>query len=297
MQRTIAMALVLTLAVIGTGCTKSKGGMPSQQPELRRQPAWTLTLNSACASYVDEYCVARHGFKATADGTFEIGPGPQGQVKTGKLEAEELAQLETLVRDLSGASALTGRDAESCVDFEEFVPDSQDRITFTRNGTELTLYRTEEARTCYQGLSRETNDQLHHAIRTLADKYYALPFPDTCAEAADAIHNRYAPVQGCATDNDCAYITESYEVIPSSANQYVITDNCSMIPPLVVGNAKLVETAKAELLESLLAAQNVCGQRIIRNDCLGIAGFESSLGAPVCQQGVCRVHPNATPLR
>ncbi|MCM2276649.1 MAG: hypothetical protein NDJ89_01065 [Oligoflexia bacterium] len=294
MQRISAFTITIALSAALVGCSKSKGGQaPSQQPELRQdKPAWTLTLRSSCAAEAEENCVAKYGFAVKADGSYEIGPGPQGQLKTGKLSEQELRELATLVSVAPAA-------AESCSDLTEndAEPESSDSVILQRSDKELTLFRTETTRTCFQTATRESGERLHHAIHALAGKYYELPFPDACAEATDLVRGLYPSVQGCATDMDCAYITDDYDVIPTEAVEYVITDNCSKVRPLAVGNARAVKAQQTALIDALIHAQEVCSYRILRDDCSEMSGFLSSLGAPVCQQGVCRANPNANPLR
>ncbi|OFZ19690.1 MAG: hypothetical protein A2X94_16680 [Bdellovibrionales bacterium GWB1_55_8] len=287
------IAIVACSAVIGmSACSKnSKNPVPFSPPapQAAQGPAYKVVLSSKCVEESDEYCVGQYGFLVTADGTFEVGPGPAGQRKSGRISDDELKMIDAAV--IAAVGGIDLNRAESCNEVDALA--SEDTVTISMSNGDVGLVRASGTNFCFQTATVEQAEALHKAIRELADKYYTLPFPDACEDAVEAIEALYPEMQKCSADTDCAYVTTNYDVIPPSSSQYVTTDACSKVKPLVVGNIAAIIQNQTKAYEALDQARYVCGERIIRYDCTGISGFMSSDGAPVCDTSaqMCRINP------
>jgi len=327
MKRTTAILIASIVSFSIAGCSKkaSVGAVADHSPTetpapapmpaptsasqpaapLQSVPAWTVQLVSTCTTGTADQCVGSYGFSASADGKFQVGPGPQGQLVTGNLTPDELKSLHDNV-ELGNAAGATASDAsanehlldvshaEACQDIDRSYADGNDTVTLSSPGNApKNVLRTTDTGVCFDTETADQAEALHKTIRQLAVKYYPQPFPDVCADAAAQVVSLYPSVQNCTTDSDCAYVDASFNIVPPGASQYVAVDDCTMVAPLVVGNISAVVNNQAKLQTALDHAQSsdVCGDRFQRSDCTGWSGFQSNVGAPVCQQNVCKVSP------
>lgn len=302
MKRAFVFSIALTLGLSGSGCLfggKNSEPAPQQQPnnnvEEQETPSWKLTFLSSCGDADEaEECVGRYGFSLSENRQFQVGPGPAGQLKTGTLEALEFQKIEQLLSQALSSGEIPEGGQENCRDAEEVESTFRgDKVTLTRRATETTILREDPERLCFQTSTVEAAMRLHSAIRDLAEKYYSLPFPDSCAETVAALHALYAPLQECNTNEDCAYFSPDYDPVNASVSEFVLTDRCQLVRPLIAGNTTAVSRSLRALREAVNAAESVCGHRIVREDCMSVRGFDASVGAPVCQDRVCRPNPSA----
>lgn len=299
MTRTITRAIqystALAIGLLAAGCVFDRSGNEAaNQPGPNVAGSWKVKLQSACPRYIEEYCVGQYGFTVSADRRFEAGPGPKGQVQSGFLSEEEHAKVENLVRFAAQAPRVAGAEPQ-CEDHDFGAEESEDKITLTLNGNDHALFASsleENGRYCFQTATAEPATQLRDAVVELARKYYSVPFPDHCAEAVASVSALFAPLQTCSADADCVYVSSELTAIPPTSNQLVITDNCTLVRPIVVANPAALVTQRDKVIDALVQAQNSCADRIFRESCEGIKGFDGSKGAPVCQQGYCRVNPD-----
>lgn len=292
MQRNSVLPVAIALSLIASGCLfQSKHNGPQNEGQAQGGPAWTLQLQSNCSDYYDEYCVAKHGFSVTADGKYLIGPAPAGQKIEGKLTLDELQKINTLLSE--ALADMNAEGAENCeLDHQGVFTARENKLIFEKNWGKSVLIRSDLERYCFKTANADKAIQLHEEMKKLAEKYYALPFPDACAEASAAVEALYGSVKACNSDIDCAYVNTEYEIVPGSASQFIIVDNCTTIRPMVAANTEALKSNQPLLRKALENAQKVCGNRIGRPDCLGYQGFESSGGAPVCVNNYCRPNPN-----
>ncbi len=260
--------------------------------------SWSFSLQNPCTDTALDQCVGAYKFSVASSGVYTMGPTPEGQTKSGKISENELKLLQAgLVQILADFEAQNST-TERCLSYEDArmaeldptLPD--DTLILNAFGKTQTLLRRQQEELCFSTASPITAAQLHQSLRALADRYYALPFPNLCQDAADAAQAIYPQLTSCNSDADCAYINNSFDTIPSYNLQYVIVDNCSLVTPLAVGNARLVAAAQSKLQSALDKAQLTCGDSIIRNSCLGLTGFQSSEAPPVCSAGVCKINPS-----
>ncbi len=312
MRRTLAFLSMLGVclgAISPVGCGSSNKSAPKQtsqvnlppakQGQAQDGPAWKVTLKTSCQNVDAVECVANYGFTVIANSHFQVGPAPQGQTVVGSLTADEFKSISTLITSaLPTVTRAQRNQHETCKPLDQTEEyEGQDTVTLSRpQNQDLVLLTTKGNDLCSQSATPDVTQALHKAIHALANKYYTLPFPDACLDAATAMEAIYPSVQSCSTDADCAYVDTSFNVIPSADEQFVVTDDCTVVTPLSVGNAKAVASAQAKLQAALDHVRDVCGERIVRNECTGISGFQSSAGSPVCKLGVCQSHPDLPSL-
>lgn len=288
----VMMALAFAASIASSGCLfSSNNSQPVSQPAPDTSPVWMLSYQVK-SDTAPEQSVAYYGFSVKADGSYQVGPGPQGQVQNGKIDADELQALLVAITPELNNPALSASSAEACDDLDQ--DQGEITITLTQHHKTAVLVHASGTQFCHRTTSSDQANNVQNAIDTLAQKYYATPFPDVCIEAADAVTALYPSVQGCSTDADCFYVDKDFNVIPPSSLQYVYTDNCSRVTPLIVANATALLAHQSALTSALSNAQDVCGYRMVREDCTGITGFNSTQAPPLCNRGVCEVNPAIT---
>lgn len=290
----IAAFATLTFAA---GCNSDSssnppGQQPGQQPAAQTGPAWTLSLSSACANSAQEQCVAKHGFSVDADGKYQVGPGPQGQVRTGTLTDSEFSSIKDVAQPALAALNATGTAEQ----MEAGVANvSNDTVSILAPGKEArVLSRNTASDFFFTTPTSEEAKALHAAIRELANSYYRLPFGTPCGDAVDKFSVEADRVNTCETDADCAYIDiyNRFGVVPPSSIQAIQTEDCTAIKPPVVAH-KMAVLGAYEKLDGLYAdARTACGTDFYQSN-LGVRCVlqQKMTGvAPTCQQNKCVSH-------
>lgn len=301
----VAIAGGLTLL---TGCTKSLPIKPEQAipvpPPSSETPAtsiidtpapvdssWTLRLKSECGDTDRTQCIAGYGFSVDHDGQYALGPGPQGEIRKGSLSQEEIQQTRAIMDNLqlSGARSLFQGHSETCVGRES--QSDLDSVTLIQNNQERLLTQSRSDRFCYALEALTDAEALQEHLRKLSRKYYSTPFPDACLDLASKIEQEYTALLSCTVDTDCAYVDVSYSPVAENEIQFIYTDMCSVLKPLAVANRALLSTSSENLVSSRERLRDTCGERIVRESCAAIDGFQASEAPPVCEVGVCRTNP------
>src|SRR5262245_18041086 len=131
MKRTLASLIAFAAVMsVAAACSSSKNdtNVPGQQVQPVAGPAWKLRLNSIKAGTNAEVTNSYYGFTVTADGRYEVGPGPQGQLLVRQLSAEELATVQAqLDPQLAQIDAL---NEETCA--TNTRSETTDTLTLTR---------------------------------------------------------------------------------------------------------------------------------------------------------------------
>jgi hypothetical protein len=131
-----------------------------------------------CEALNPSFCVGTYGFTLRRDGTYVVGPAPDGSVMSGSVPATDRARIDADV------SALEGQDqeCESAVTVPGVV-DTVDLTTPNHSPTGPTVslllvfdLGSTPNRTCYVG-GRDHVIRLHDDLRALMARYYATPFP------------------------------------------------------------------------------------------------------------------------
>ena len=286
--------LIVAAVFAATSCGQNnalKVKPPSAQAAAQREPAWKARLGADCQTAAPkEQCSGGYGFQLSADGVFRVGPGPQGQLWTGTIEPEELKELEGLVAKILPTMP-RGSFSTACDQSETPGSYSLDFMRAEWPST-VALAKVAENKLCHYG-AKENTEALLLVMKNLTRKYYPVPFPDTCLDSIMEVHALYQPLKACSTSKDCSNIDNTYQPVPAGEMQYVVTDDCSLIKPLITGNTAAVAKQQAALLEARSQARQVCGERIVRISCQTERGFQSAENPPVCYNRECQTLPSA----
>lgn len=281
----IFMAALLATACL-FGCSGSSGvaGMDASQS----RPEWAVQLLSTCSDTPAENCAAGYPYSIGADGLYRVGPGPQGQLLTGKLSQEEFTAFQQLYFEaLSSAHAHSGDPV--CLQAVGEIETTADKISvIAQNGSETEWIRTGERGFCSHLESRDSSKKLLAFMHESASKHYPVPFPDDdCDNARASLEALYGNVRSCVTDADCSFVDEAFQPIAQDYLTFLIKGDCTGAEPLVVGNRSLVTAKRSALLQELAHTQEACKKRSSTN-CAGFSDFQPTRPAPICGGGICR---------
>jgi hypothetical protein len=188
-------ALCACILLLFTGCSgdekvtslpapHTNEGAPALSSETRVTNAWTLSFQAVCSGVENTQCPGYFGFSVSLDAHFEVGPGPSGQKLRGMISEAELKSLAALVTK----AVLTPSNTETCTD----KPDDKirEKVEFSSTSVApLLITESNEKQFCHRLSGTDEANQLHATMRTLAHRYYPVPFPDTCINAAAALQN------------------------------------------------------------------------------------------------------------
>jgi hypothetical protein len=286
MRRLLFVSTVVGVGLMAAGChSGSKDHQPGQSGQDQSGPAWTLTLKSTCLNAATDQCVAKYGFSVSADGKYQMGPGPKGQVRNGSLSESEFADLKTKLDTVSGSIPASRTEGHE----QGVENEGDDSLSLKRLGGQEQLVAHNTGSDFYF-VTASVNEakSLHSAIRDLANSYYRMPFGDDCGDAADKVETSYAQFQGCQVDSDCVYVNAraGYEVVPPSSVQWLLTEDCTAVSPLSVANKITILNGARTIADLYTAAQNTCGQEFYRAACA--YQQQSTAKAPVCVQNRCQ---------
>ena len=243
--------LVLVAACAMTtaaGCSKSS---ETTRPNPDRAPqageaGWKLKFDATCAEGTPaESCVGAYGFILNQDGSYVVGPGPQGQTWNGTLETAELEKIAEQVEKVTGSVGTLMEGEAPCNEIQLEVVRNE-TVSYARGGEFRDLSRYQPNRYCARGDS-ETTRELHQALLQLVRDHYPTPFPDTCFDEAKKVIDLQAKVSGCQVDSDCSWIDNAYEPISNGTFAFGYLDNCSWVRPLSAGNTALVAAYQDQL--------------------------------------------------
>ncbi len=288
-----AFAAIATCCLISAtvACNKSAPKAPINndikpvpQDNNRTEVTWTLNFLSKCDESVSEdQCVGKFGFSVLTDGHYQIGPGPTGEVRSGALTAEEFAALNAA---MATALANAGSTADGHLEIEQIT--SEETVTLAKGSSQPdTLLKASGTDLTYRVGTSDEAKKLLTVLRELATKYYLLPFPDSCMDGASSLQTLVASMKGCTVNTDCSYVDAGYNLLDVGSTDFLATDDCSLVRPMVAGNTSMLKTNQAKLQELLGQVQGSCGERYMRLEC-SYTGFNLTGKPPVCQQGVCQ---------
>jgi hypothetical protein len=285
----ISSLSLLALACLSSCADSNKiAAMDASQ----QRPEWAVQLQSTCNDVAVDDCPAGFPYSVGADGNYRVGPGPQGQVLTGKLSSEEFAELQKLYLESVG-SARAHRGDEICVasavDASQPNASATDTVsTIAQSGEQTDWIHTGERGVCSKMETPELAQKLLAYMRSSAAKHYPLPFPDdACDQARASLETLYGNVRACTNDADCSFIDEAFQPVAQDYLTFLIQGDCSGAQPLVVANRSQVETKRTLLLQSFSHAQEQCKRRAA-SSCAGFSNFQPTRPAPICGGGICR---------
>jgi len=258
---------------------------PAPNPAPINRLSWTVKLQNKCAEEVaPTECLAGFGFSVNTNGEYQVGPGPKGELRQGKLTEEE---KNAITSALSSTLVEGNLRAESHNTIEE---DSQNQFTVSLlkgNAAPESLVRTGGTDFFFQTQSENEAKTLLNALRSYAEKY-ASNFPDDCLDGANSLQALFDSMQTCSSDAECVYL-DSFEPVAANSGSEIVVDDCSIVKPLAVGNAELVRINQSKLIESLDTVRAACDFKMVRDNCTNSTPFTLSGANPVCSQGVCKL--------
>jgi len=290
MRKTLAILTVICVGSAFIGCSKhtpSAGpiGNKKANPENQNAVIWNLRLDSNCGDFVEaSQCIAKYGFSVQlTDGQYKVGPGPTGEMRSGKIADEELGSLKLA---LGNNLRATGVSAENHATIDPV--EAEDTISIAQEGgIAETLAKTMGTDLTYKTQSADQAQGIIKVMKMLAEKYYQLPFPDTCLDQVESVRSLFASVQTCSTNADCGYVDIDFTTLDLAAASYITTDDCKLVRPLVAANVNLLKSNQEKLLDSYNRLSASCDSRIYRDNCVA-SGFEPNGAAAVCEQGRCK---------
>ncbi len=295
MRNSLAIFTVFFIGFALSGCNSNSTATP---PKKVTKPVeidqnsldWAIKLQSKCTPPAEEgeadKCVALYGFTVLKDGHFQLGPGPAGEMRIGMIDPEELKAISSAL-----SATLSSPRLQAEVHQNIDASGTNDIVTLIRGTSEAEiLLKTSGSDLNFQTRSIDEAKAVLTAIRNLALKYYALPFPDACNDGAATLQTLFSSMRTCSADADCAYVSDAFDIIDSNSTQYITTDDCTLIHPLIVGNATTVRSNQTKLQEAVSQVQSACGAGLTRSDCTESVGFQLSGTSPTCQQGVCQIN-------
>lgn len=251
---------------------------------------WTFQFISKCPTLSSEKCVGSYGFTLKSNGTYQIGPGPNGETLTGPITADELKNLTSLLISLPSKEALEDvKGKENCVPAPQL--ETTDLIQFNLSDKEIGKIHSSKAELCYTSFSQTIAVQLEGLIHGLAIKYYPEIFPNPCIDATIDLNRFYDSLRFCITDRDCAYIGNDYLPLSSLANAKFITNDCSYIKPILVANSFSAVVNQLKLLTIREIALQLCGTQIVPYICSPNRIIDFCGRPPLCLQGRCQINP------
>lgn len=280
-NRTIALPL---LAVIFGACGGAEEHPPAVPGQSQQESSleWSLNYNVQCDPASVRNCVGAYGFKISSNGEYQIGPGPQGQFLVERIDKTDLEAIKV---------AHFSREAENCVDSAASPQERRDSLSLTIKDESVDLIRQTDSQFCFAGMSETDARRLRNRIQELAERYYPLPFPNPCIDAAMSLRQLHRTVQSCETDEDCAFIDADYGPIKAGHTQRITVDDCTYLKPLSVANVFSVTARQLELITAKEIATEICGQNLVRPACPSLLGFLSGAARPVCESGTCQLGP------
>jgi|GEM_PF-1858876 len=259
---------------------------PAVDPVIGHDGNWTLRWTTSCSDG-SVSCAGAQGFTVSADGNWKIGPAPTGDIYSGELEIAERIELASRITPLLDPQ----NDAKICSTNAEITIRglSTAELALDRNGRKLLSLSGNELCSAAEPANATA---VATTLLALAEKYQPTAFPDECLNLAAAVEKDYEPLRQCQQDSDCAWLDFTFSPIAADEVQFVMTDACSKLRPLVAANPALMADP---VIERLQAARNTlvdtCGASLARSNCQGIGGFESTLARPVCDLGRCKMPP------
>jgi hypothetical protein len=229
-------------------------------------------------------CVAKYGYTVSSNGSFQVGPGPEGEFRKGQLTQDELDNLNALMKPLMTGTQHTTQNQDTV---DAGMNDTIITLSLDQ-GAPQTLIATSGTTMNFQMQTASDAKAILTAISNLAKKYYGLPFPDSCNDQAVLVQSMLDSLNTCAQDSDCTYVDEQLNVIEGNSTAAMTTDNCSLIRPIIAGNAKSIEDNASKVQEKLSNLWQACGERFTRPDCTQQSSLQLSGTAPVCQEGKCQ---------
>jgi hypothetical protein len=154
-------------------------GVPSPAPSTSNWNA--VSEKTACEAVVSNDCVGVYGFTVMNDGSYVIGPAPNGQTLQGTLPSSEFTTINQDATAVSGETLGTNFTCTS----SQSIPGVQDMlgVLFLGQASATVVYQQEvlsQGSNCYLGAGSQAL-QLHSDMHTLLNTHYPVPFPSSAS--------------------------------------------------------------------------------------------------------------------
>lgn len=311
------VCLGMVALILATSCGRATSPTASRQPEpLQGQPqpapepteqpiqipnSWSLRLTAQCGSNAIENCVAGHGFTVHSDGTYQLGPTPQGQLQKGHISTEEMKEFDTIVESdwyvqsiknsLRGSRQTSNPRCDRASDSSSTPTVLKEQtVEWLAEGVDpAILFQASQSSLCHRLTQSENAIELRDFLWKLARHYYTLPFPEPCQDALNALKVAFGEVSSCENDGDCVLVDE--QLFPVQSVDFYFVNNydaCSLAPPLLSANGKLLQRSHDEVLLRLNTVSSSCSpQRLHSPGCDHLPGFHLVDPKVHCQSGKC----------
>jgi hypothetical protein len=309
------LMISLILASCGSNSNQTENQDTHQNPDTKKpaqptlelarprpQRTWKLTYSSKCKKAPNEECIGAYGFTAKSDGTFQIGPGPDGQILTGDLSDEEVAEIRDQLTHIplpdtqhrTSRNPSLNRDTdtsstEKCVHGELSSIDRTIEINY--QSAPIIRIQTDFDQFCFRSVPEDSAHEIEKIATNIINKYHPSKFPNECINASNSFEDYYKKIQICEKDSDCTYIGSNFLPITLEESQDFIADDCSFIKPLIVANHFGAVSNQLELLTLHDLASQVCRNEEKRMGCKEVKRLKPVKISPLCIKSRCVVHP------
>ena len=153
---------------------------PTASPSDKNK--WSVHIVSKCSPEDLEKCPGLHGLLLSGDGTYAVGPGPQGEKLNGNMDAADLQKLNEELRLRTSPSRVSLECARGQYDgvdemMEIHFPDSS-----------LGHIRKTKKELCYSSMSRKEAKHLRELLSNLTSKYYPASFPNPVPSPSPSVN-------------------------------------------------------------------------------------------------------------
>lgn len=167
----------LTGATVLTAALATIALVPTASARGPKPPKWkSITITTTCDDKEAELCRGVHGMTINADGSYVVGPAPDGTKLEDNLTADELTTIAKAAEKLSRTSTR----AKPLCDKGPINPGGSQTVTLTTaKDKTITVYQSSIAgkgARCTVG-NRSTAIELSSTLGLLLTLHYPLPFP------------------------------------------------------------------------------------------------------------------------
>jgi hypothetical protein len=258
----------------------------------RETKDWNLVYHSQCPGKNKEDCRGSYGFELLSDGSFKVGPGPNGEMYTGVVIEEDLKEIKGLKQRILAITPSTPGTTRSPTDYDHchpnINPDIYETIEMTNDTQSLTLLQSSDSDFCFNRITNEEALQLSSEMRILLEKYHPEKFPNDCLVSRHALHELFLKVSQCDRDEECSYLNENFLPIPIDQVNSIPQENCAFVRPLIVANYFGAVSHQLKLLMLRDEVKEVCDKEIRSFSC-NSEHFRPRPLPPICHHGRCTV--------
>lgn len=246
---------------------------------------WKMHFIKKCTAIPSDQCSGYYGLTIHSNGNFTIGPGPEGQTITHKLNDIEFSSIHSLRDRIKHISNNTVEDCKPN-DNSSF----EYSVSYIEYSSNINLIKTSEKSICTSKISSDDARDLLSTLTSLNDKYYPNRFPSTCVNAIYSLENTYRYIRSCRTDDDCTYLNDDFSPI-ASKDVYTINapDECSLLPTLPVGNYFIALANQRDLIEKWEITQELCMNERPSYTCSSNRAVYNTRSLPRCFNGLCKM--------